>query len=195
MKTTHTLPALRFFALLLGIAFLSSCSVDGPQGPRGPQGPQGPPGATGADGNANVISINYAADAGHWYDVGTPGVEGYFLALDLEVPEITADIVEFGLVLVYYRADDQSPWTALPFTKISHNPEYIEKLDMIYDQAFVGMQSQGSDMEATAYEGTFRVIVASAVPVGKTEIDYSDYETAAIWLDLASAPSIDRSAE
>ncbi|MEM7370911.1 MAG: collagen-like protein [Bacteroidota bacterium] len=169
------------FIALLGI-LMSSCV--GPRGPQGPAGQDGFDGRDGADGNANVISINYAADPSHWYDVGAPGEDGYFMALDLDVPEITQDIVSNGLVLVYYRADTQDPWTALPYTIIAHNPDYIEKLDFIYDLAFVGLQSQASDRNATAYEGIIRVIVASAVPVGKMEVDYSNYDEVATYLGI-----------
>ena len=174
--------ALRFFTLSLLALMASSCLRV--QGPIGPQGPPGFPGQNGQDGNANVWSINYLALASDWYDVGVSGDDGYYLALDLNVPEITASIVNSGVVMVYYRATDNSPWTALPYTFISHNPEYIEKLDFIYDQSFVGMQSQASDRQATPYEGTYRVIVASGVPIGKTDIDWTDYDAVADYLGL-----------
>ncbi len=166
--------------------------VDGPQGP---QGPQGPPGFNGRDGNANVWSINYAALDSDWYDVGVSGEDGYFLALDLNVPEIDSDILNNGLVLVYYREQESSPWTALPYTFISHNPEYIEKLDFIYDLSFVGMQSQASDRQATPYAGTFRVIVAAGIPVGKAEIDWTDYELVQEYLDLENVVQTHRRVE
>jgi hypothetical protein len=178
---------------LLSASLFVSCAQEGPIGPRGPQGPQGPSGPQGPAGqSADVISINYAADASHWYDVGVPGEDGYFLALDLEVPEITQDIVDFGLVLVYYRIDNQSPWIALPYTNISYTPDYVEKLDVIYNLGFVGLQSQATDRQANAYEGTFRVIVASAIPISKTEMDYHDYDAVSIWLGLEDAPQFTR---
>ena len=183
MFTIHLRKASHIFFVALTAVFLSSC-FRGPQGPIGPQGQDGLNGRDGLDGNANVISINYAADPSHWYDVGTPGEDDYFMALDLDVPEITQDIVDNGLVLVYYRADTQDPWTALPYTIVSHNPDYIEKLDFIYDLGFVGMQSQASDRNATAYEGIFRVIVATAIPVGKMEVDYSNYHEVSTLLGI-----------
>lgn len=162
------------------------------QGPRGPEGPSGQDGRDGQDGNANVISINYFVGEENWYDVGTPGENDFFLAADLDVPEITQDIYDNGLVLVYYRANDDEPWIALPYTFISHEPSYVEKLDMIYNVSFVGLQSQATDKGASAWTGIFRVIVAEAVPVGKTAFDYSDYESVRTLLNLDTATQIHR---
>ena len=184
MKTFPYATTIRLALLLFLPAMLTSCV-----GPRGPEGPQGVPGR---DGNANVISINYEAIASDWYDVGTPGTVDYFLALDLDVPEITSDIVDHGMVMVYYRPDTQSPWIALPYTYISHDPEFIEKLDFIYDLGFVGIQSQATDREAAAYEGFFRLIVASAVPVGKMEVDLTDYNAMAEFYNLTEEDQIYR---
>lgn len=168
----------RYLALFLFVAALSACRVEGPQGPPGQDGRDG------QDGNANIISINYEAIESDWYDVGTPGEDDYFLALDFEVPEIDQAIVDNGLVLVYYRETGNSNWFALPYTAISHNPEYIEKMDVIYDLEFVGIQSKASDRSATPYAGIFRVIVADAVPVGKREIDYTNYTEVAEFLGI-----------
>lgn len=173
-STFSSISKLSAFAL---VALLFSSCV-------GPRGPQGPPGRDGQDGNANVWSINYLALASDWYDVGTPGTPGYFLALDFDVPEIDNIVLNSGVVMVYYRETDNSPWTPLPYTFISHDPDYIEKLDFIYDLSFVGIQSQASDRQATPYEGTYRVIVADGVPVGKAEIDWTDYELVSEYLGL-----------
>ena len=183
----HLLASTRLFCMALFATLFTSCLRV--QGPPGPQGPEGIPGR---DGNANVWSITYQAEEADWFDVGTPGADEYFLALDLDVPEITQDIVDNGIVLVYYRQDDQSPWIALPYTFISHNPEYIEKLDMIYSLGFVGMQSQASDKNATPYVGFFRVVIAEGIPLGKQAFDFSKYENAVEILGLNDAIEITR---
>jgi hypothetical protein len=150
----------------------------------GPRGPQGPPGQDGRDGNANVFSINYEVLIEDWYDVGTPGTDEFFLAVDLDVPEITSDIVENGVVLVYYRADLNSPWLFLPYTFISHKDGYVEKLDFIYDLQFVGLQSMATDKNASAWEGFFRVVIADGWPAGKVEVDKSSYQDVANFLQI-----------
>ena len=183
----HLIASARLLSIAIFATLFTSClRVEGPRGPQGPPG---------QDGNANIWSITYLAEEGDWFDVGTPGEDEYFLALDLDVPEITQDIVDNGVVLVYYREDEQSAWIALPYTFISHNPEYIEKLDMIYSLGFVGMQSQASDRNATPYSGYFRVVIAEAIPLGKQAFDFSQYENAVEILGLENAVEITRFAK
>ncbi|MEM6801763.1 MAG: hypothetical protein AAF696_10205 [Bacteroidota bacterium] len=180
MKKPQLFTLIKLFSLSLAAALIfPACVVD--------EGPIGPPGRDGRDGNAEVFSINYLAEESDWYDVGLPGDAGYYIALDLDVPEIDQDIVDNGVVLVYYRETPTNAWTALPYTFISHDPEYIEKLDMIYALEFVGIQSMASDRSAVPYTGTFRVIVAPGIGLGKSatgKMDISDYESVAKQLGI-----------
>lgn len=189
MKIVSTFTRIALFSVM---ALFTAIACQGPRGPQGPTGQDGRDGRDGQDGNANVISINYFVGEENWYEVGTPGETDFFLAADLDVPEINQDIYDNGLVLVYYRANDNEPWIALPYTFISHDPAYIEKLDMIYNLSFVGLQSQATDKGASAWTGVFRVVVAEAVPVGKTEINYNDYDTANALLNIEGAHQIHR---
>jgi len=166
MKMLRILPIVGVIALIF-----SAC-----EGPVGPVGPPGLPGFDGQDGNPEVFSINYELIASDWQDIGNPGEIGFFRALDLTVPEITTDIQENGLVLVYYRAFDDDPWTFLPWTFVSHDPEFTEVFDFVYEAGFVTLLSSASDRDGTAFEGTARVIVASAIPVTKAPINYKNYE-------------------
>ncbi|MEL6135627.1 MAG: hypothetical protein AAFR59_19890, partial [Bacteroidota bacterium] len=89
---------------IAAMSFLTSCVVN--EGPSGPVGPQGPPGQ---DGNANVFSIRYDVEATDWLVNGVEGQPGYFLELEIGVPEIDNLVVEDGLVLAYYRELDTDP--------------------------------------------------------------------------------------
>ncbi|MEM6631957.1 MAG: hypothetical protein AAF694_19930 [Bacteroidota bacterium] len=161
----------RIFTLitLLALAF-AAC--------EGPIGPQGPPGFDGFDGldGVQASSIQYEVIASDWQDIGQPGEDGFFRALDLSVPEITQNIEESGLVLAYYRALDEDPWTFLPLTFVSHNPDFTEVFDFVYETGFVTLLSSSTDRDGTPYEGTVRIIVAPGVPVTKTAINYHNYE-------------------
>lgn len=183
MKKPQLLKQIKFFSLIIFSSMaLSSCITD-----QGPIGPPGRDGQDGRDGNAEVFSINYLAEESDWYDVGVPGDDEYFIALDLDVPEIDEDIVDNGVVLVYYRETPTNAWTALPYTFISHNPEYLEKLDMIYSLGFVGVQSMATDRSANPYVGTFRVIVAPGIGLGKNQVDLSSYKAVAKHLGITEA--------
>ena len=165
---------MKFFRLLslicaVAIGFVAC------EGPVGPIGPPGPPGFDGLDGT-QALSINYEIIADDWEPVGNPGEAGFFRVLDLTVAEITQDIEDNGLVLVYYRALDDDPWTFLPLTFISHDPAFTEEFDFVYETGFVTLLSSATDADGTAYEGTIRVIVAPGIPATKTSINYKNYE-------------------
>ena len=145
---------------------------------EGPIGPAGPPGFDGLDGldGVQASSIQYEVLASDWEDVGTPGENGFFRALDISVPEITQTIEESGLVLVYYRLLDENPWIFLPQTFVSHDPAFTEVFDFVYETGFVTLLSSSTDRDATPHEGTVRIIIAPGVPVTKTAINYHNYE-------------------
>ncbi|MEM6768247.1 MAG: hypothetical protein AAF824_22550 [Bacteroidota bacterium] len=180
--TNNQRPVL-FSLFLAAVVFMSSCV--GPEGPPGPPGFDGLDGRNGQDG-LSAYSVTYSMTANDWQANGAPGDEGYFLFLDIDVPEITFNIVESGLVLAYYREQEDDPWIALPYTFISHDPStnYIETLDFIYAQQYFSLKSQATDREATPFEGFVRIVVADAIPLGKTEIDLRDYDQVAAYYGL-----------
>ena len=94
-----------FYACLLLFA-VSSCTINQHDTP-GPIGPQGPPG------NANVISTEHIT-LNTW--VYSPQYNWY--ASSINVPEITPDIADYGIVMVYQKiASGPNPvWIPLPDT-------------------------------------------------------------------------------
>ena len=82
--------------LMLGVG----CADDGAQGPAGPAGPVGPAGPTGATGAPNVIYGSWFKPAA--YDVATVYSVTNFTHT-VEVPEITEEIINSGVVLVYAK--------------------------------------------------------------------------------------------
>ena len=113
MKSTR-----KFFSLLFVVSLLLACSKDGedgaigPQGPQGEQGPAGPAGAAGEDGaqgaqgeqgeqgepgTANVIYSE-------WVDTALGNaIAGSSQSFTINAPEIDANILNFGTVLVFGR--------------------------------------------------------------------------------------------
>jgi hypothetical protein len=193
MKLSHTSrPVLPFASLLMAALLLVLAGCEGPQGPPGRDGFDGRNGRDGLDAPL-PLSIRYTVLAEDWLANGTDGQPGYFLEVELPVPEITQSIVDDGMVLVYYQAQAGDPWLFLPYTFISSDaPPFTEVLDFIYGFEFVNMKSQANDFGATPYEGTFRVVVAPAEPVNKAPIDYTDYDSVAEFFDLDPAKEIVR---
>jgi hypothetical protein len=94
--------------------------VTGGTGPGGPQGANGNTGATGASGTPGATGATGATGAN-----GTT-VESYLLlnqSVNLVgntrflIPAITQDIVDKGVVLVYFRTTGLTIWYALPYTE------------------------------------------------------------------------------
>lgn len=121
MKTSTTsLVTLSIVAMLF---MFVSCGKDGDIGPIGPQGEQGIQGEKGDKGdqgdrgNANVVNRYFKALTFTWVNQ-TVGVAKYKAAV-LDVPELTADIVSNGAVMVYADlnlAGDEVTWSSLPIT-------------------------------------------------------------------------------
>lgn len=86
--------------LTLSLSF-SSCK-------KGDTGPAGAQGANGKDGNANVKNLTVFVNANEW--INKSG-ESEVTKL---VPEITADIVSKGAVMVYMEGSGSGSWEALP---------------------------------------------------------------------------------
>jgi hypothetical protein len=124
--------------LLFILAFIlfTSCNlVEGPQGPegaqgiQGDQGPQGEQGEPGSDGVLQIISKTVVLTNSEYVN-GTYGVMTttnntslnaiFAKVATIDVPEITQDVLDNGMVLVYMRVPlnasfSNSMWTGLPF--------------------------------------------------------------------------------
>ena len=110
MKTLKTVKLKNvFFALILVLSV--SCAKDGANGADGADGAQGP---AGADGNANVISSGWVAyDDANWSALSNEfGIS--YRNYPISVSEITQDIVDNGVILVYTRFSTDT--YVLPFT-------------------------------------------------------------------------------
>lgn len=81
--------------LFLGVLVLGSCTKEGPAGPAGPQGPAGP---VSPAGNARIVVKNITSSA--WF-LNEPA-----WIMNLEVPEVTEDIINNGMVQVYVKIGD-----------------------------------------------------------------------------------------
>lgn len=135
--------SIRSYVILFIVAalFFTSCNKTGPVGPQGEQGPaglkgepgqagaQGPAGvkgdkgetgAQGPAGSANVKSKTFQPATITWASTSMYGTN--YLTASLAIPQITQDIVNNGVVLVYggfFFGSDS--WTALPISYLEAN--------------------------------------------------------------------------
>lgn len=117
-----------------------STGATGPQGPAGPAGPQGPAGQNGQDG-ANAQSFLLLNKS-----VTLTGLTRF------SIPAITADVVNRGIVLVYFRVSGTTTgYYALPYAEADRTLALSN-----YGIGYVDIKANftGSDLD-------FRVVVIS----------------------------------
>lgn len=133
--------------LLSLMVVFSSCRRDPVEGPRGPQGPPGPPGAGGG-----IVSDIYTVRESDWI-FEDPSYFG-----DIEIPDLTEDIVNNGIVLVYLKVDDNT-FTQLPLT-FYESDEYASTLEVISFPQLVSIVWTDSDLldGGTPPQMDFRVV-------------------------------------
>lgn len=77
----------------------------GAQGPTGTTGPQGPQGPQGPAGNTGVGNLFFSPWKKPIWKIQITTPEGKFFIGEVSVPEITQNIIDKGLVLVYSRVN------------------------------------------------------------------------------------------
>ena len=168
----------------------SSVGPQGPEGPPGPPGPEGPPGSegpegpAGEDGNANVVAAAVELSNGDWGNGSYvfrhgPGANTSRAArvVELEVPEITQDIYDLGMVHVYLKVPDSLTgdpivWAPLPYQYLAFGSSYhynivftfeVGKLTLYY---FHTTNTEGSappsPTTVTLPDKTFKYVITAA---------------------------------
>ena len=153
-----------FMLLAAGVLIFSGCTKTGPPGPQGVQGPQGP---QGPQGNANVIGSEP-------FTVSAWSKNGNMYFADFSSADITADIVDYGIVSVFksYATTAGPEWSPLP--DINGN---VSTVFNFYDNGF-SIYVQNTDGSTTSHPGsvTFRmVVIAPALKQAHPNTDWKNY--------------------
>ena len=123
----------KLFTILIASLFIfSQCRRDPEVGPRGPQGPPG------EDGSGAVVSNVYTVQESDW-QFDDPS---YFA--DINVPNLTEDIVNNGIVLVYLKVEENT-FSQLPLT-FYESDEYASTLEVISFPQLVSIVWTDSDL-------------------------------------------------
>lgn len=113
MKTT-----MKFLTYCMIAFTLVLTSCDGEDGMDGAEGPQGITGTDGQDGNANVVSVSFNA-----YDIEIGQNE-------FDIPELTQEIFDHGVVLGYVTVDGNPFWETLPLVISEDVPLDIDRIEV-----------------------------------------------------------------
>ncbi|GAA4806834.1 hypothetical protein GCM10023231_40030 [Olivibacter ginsenosidimutans] len=174
---------LLFFLLIMGSFNACKKGDIGPEGPQGIQGEQGEKGdkgdkgSKGDQGNANVITRTFTANKITW--TSSVIFSTNYVVATLSVPEITADIVNNGAVMVYGGFFWESPWSALPLSfyetgKTNHFTYGIKA-------GSVTLRVHNSSNTAPSAPGiAFKVVVIAgkaATAAKNNQVDLNNYQT------------------
>ncbi|MBW8244440.1 collagen-like protein [Muricauda oceani] len=127
----------KLFSLLFALLLFGACS-DGEDGAVGPQGEQGVQGEPGEDGNANVKSYLFEDQS--------------FMAgeVPFDLPAVTQDILDNGVVLAYLRPLNANLWFGIPY--------YYQTSSLTVYGIFPGTVTLSSTFDVNNYDFRFVVI-------------------------------------
>ena len=95
-----------FIVLGLAVVLVSSCTKEGPEGPQGPQGQAGTPGQqgpAGPQGQTGTTNVFYS----DWITINLKSTSNPDIFVqEIKSASLTADIVNSGVVLMYYQFAD-----------------------------------------------------------------------------------------
>ena len=124
----------------VGFGLITGCELlTGPEGPRGPQGPPG------EDGNANVSGAVLEVTNDDWgsgsyvYRHGQgANTSRTARVIELNVPEITQEIYDLGMVHVFLRVPESLvgepvSWAPLPYQYLAFGSAYFYNLAYSYN--------------------------------------------------------------
>lgn len=171
--------------LLLPITlFLFSCETEGPIGPAGPAGKDGTNGIDGTDGNdgnANVVSKNYTVSPNDWIEHGVLGIDQYY-DVKIDIPEITSEIIEKGVVLVYLNVS--GTYYPLPITSPNgvdigdEQYQWLSLIDYVFKVGSVTIMYGSSDFMNDPIENylEFKIVIIEGIALKSLSIDFTNYQ-------------------
>ncbi len=154
--------------MVAGASLFSSCAKEGPAGPAGTNG------TNGKDGNANVKSQSYFITGSEWtYASGEA-------TLTKLMPQITADIIANGVVMVYAKPAGSATWDAMP-TSYADPSGVVLSLGYSIDTGKLNLYwSWNSAVQLSASvigNNDFRVVVISGSALARhPEVNVRDYK-------------------
>lgn len=176
MKTI--LSKTNYFLLSLLVILALSCSAEdgavGPEGPQGVQGAQGPQGEQGEKGDpgedgtgteTGVISVVLENQT------LSPGLN------EFDVPELTQDIFDNGVVYAYVTADPEI-WFALPFSELQNfGTEEEPVLTSVILVELVGIEVGKVLLSSILEEGTIdvRFVLVPGTVAEASTFDVNDF--------------------
>lgn len=158
--------------MMISLVTFMSC-----KGEQGDTGPAGQNGQNGQDGNANVKTFTTTVSSSDWTEI-----QDDYSEAEINVPILTSDIVNNGLVMVYLQSG--TDWIALPYTVAFAS--YTESFTYYFSVGKVTLQDISNDNLPIEPTGSMRVIAATADGMVRyPDLDWYNYEAVMNALQLA----------
>lgn len=175
-----------FLGYLVLAVLIVSCSKDdgkdGAIGPQGAQGEQGPAGAAGTDGEDGAQGETGAANViySDWFDSELGDGIGTASSFTFDAPELTQEIMDSGIILMYAKTSSAESVYPLPitFSSTTINETYYFRSEGVTAALRIWVRQvdvDGVDVE-TPYLSRFRYVLiprGSLVSGKSSSIDYS----------------------
>jgi len=162
------------FLFLLFIACEGPQGEQGPIGPQGEQGEQGIQGIQGEPGTANVISKTVLPDPGPYLTWTT----GSYLGLTTSMYEIldndiTQEIVDEGVILVYFQIGGGGPWYNMHLSWVSGTGHQVIMYTFELGKITIHAFTQAGPLNAAISKLRYVIILPAGSSSGR--IAYEDY--------------------
>jgi hypothetical protein len=176
---------LTIIALFVATMFIFSCKeIPGPQGTAGTPGLNGRDGVAGApgkEGNANVKGNVFNVKSSDWQKVFYTGsTTYYYYAVVFNIPEITQNVVDKGMVVCYRSGATTTSWAAMPysFSFDSGSTVKVYNYDAVHalGKMFISLGSTDDLPFAPSSEQNYKVVVIT--PSGLSahpNVNYKSY--------------------
>lgn len=172
------------FTMALSLSFVSCEGPEGPAGADGLEGPQGVQGATGAQGpagavgSANVIYSPWITNS--WEKMSNTK----FIVDDIVAPKISQEILDKGVVLVYFQESADSNFIKMLPSAWYINSELVFTIDSSVEvgklTVFHGASKapNGEGIETFRPDSQTRYIIIPGGVAGRTkyQVDFNNYE-------------------
>ena len=188
------------YVLLIALPlFIISCSKEGPAGPAGPAGPQGtagaagpagPAGAAGAAGTANVIYSTWL-DVPFTYNVDPANPGDTVWSADLNVPKLTAAILNSGDVKVYFNFGTSATPDVNPLPLLSPFLGYNLEIYSLSIQNITFLSNFNASFRGTGANKSYQfryILIPGGTPArimtDGNKVDWNDYASVQKYLGL-----------
>jgi len=134
----------------------------------------------GPNGNANLEHLTKVIQSNQWYTRGEFQFPGFQYYYQIDVPEITRDILDNGAVMMYIKQSD----LFYPLPAITDYGTYVNTVQFNVYQGMVEIFIEDTDFSTTAPDAmTLKIVVFNQLKSLPKELNIKDYKQVLAYLN------------